>query len=369
MTPAARWPIKDHTQAKHRVLRSYLDGWIAVMGQQALRAYGSTRRLLLVDGFAGPGRYSGGEPGSPIIMLRALSEHPMLSRLSVVKFLFLFIEEDEERVGLLREEVAQLDLPSNAEVFIEHGSFEEQFGEVVDVVTDKGRTLIPTFAFVDPFGYSDAPMSLTGRFLDFPRSEALVFLPLSFIGRFLSRQGQAAALTGLFGSDDWAGAIPLHGSERSEFLVDLFEKQLLARGHVEHVISFQIRTTDRQDYRLVFATGHERGLELMKEAMWRVDPLAGTSYVAHTQTGQEVLFAPQVDTGPLLVELKNAFAGKWFTVSDAEAITLLRTPFVPGSHLKTKTLKPAEQAGLLEVVRPPGRRAGTFTADVKMRFT
>jgi hypothetical protein len=37
-------------------------------------------------------------------------------------------------------------------------------------------------------------------------------------------------------------------------------------------------------------------------------------------------------------------------------------------HLKRLTLVPAERAGVLEVDRPPGRRAGTFTDDVRMRF-
>jgi hypothetical protein len=33
-------------------------------------------RNIYIDGFAGPGRYKGGEDGSPIIALKALLEHP-----------------------------------------------------------------------------------------------------------------------------------------------------------------------------------------------------------------------------------------------------------------------------------------------------
>jgi hypothetical protein len=76
------WPLDDHTRAKHRVLRAYLDQWIPIMGQQALKVRGSGSasqpRLLLVDGFAGPGRYATGEPGSPLIMLEALTSHAAL---------------------------------------------------------------------------------------------------------------------------------------------------------------------------------------------------------------------------------------------------------------------------------------------------
>jgi three-Cys-motif partner protein len=166
------WDRDPHTAAKHRVLRSYLDGWIPVMAQQALRmrqyAVGAPR-LLLVDGFAGPGRYATEEPGSPLIMLDALLSHSAFDRFGDAQFNFLFIEDDKRRVDHLRAEVEALrPLPSNVSVQIEHGLFETTFGSLINQVTDRGRILIPTFAFIDPFGYSSASMSLTGRLLDFP---------------------------------------------------------------------------------------------------------------------------------------------------------------------------------------------------------
>ena len=77
------------------------------------------------------------------------------------------------------------------------------------------RTLVPTIAFIDPFGYSTASMSLAGRLLAFPRCEALIFLPLSFIHRFVGRDGQEAALTSLFGCED---AMPSAWRAKSDVL-------------------------------------------------------------------------------------------------------------------------------------------------------
>jgi hypothetical protein len=280
--------------------------------------------------------------------------------------LYLFIEEDERRVAHLRDELGRLSLPPNVHVRTEHGRFEATLGAVLDEIRPR-HVLVPTFAFIDPFGYSAASMSLTGRFLNFPRSEALFFLPLSFIHRFIGRAGQEAALTALFETEDWREAIALEGDERRAFLLSLFQRQLQHQGQVKHVTSFQLVTKDGNDYRLVFATGHERGLELMKRAMWSVDPIAGARYVARTDTGQEVLFQSTVDTDPLLAELLNAFGHQWFTVSDAARVTLFRTPFLHDKHLKRPTLVPAEKAGMIEVERAPGKRAGTFTDDVRLR--
>jgi three-Cys-motif partner protein len=364
------WDLEPHTAAKHRVLRAYLDAWIPVMAQQALRVHRlSTEppRLLLVDGFAGPGRYATGEPGSPLIMLEALLSHAAFERLGGVSFVFLFIEHDERRVDRLRSEVTSLGaLPANVSVHIEHGEFETTFGSLVNEVTDSGKILVPTLAFIDPFGYSTSPMSLSGRFLAFPRCEVLSFLPLSFVHRFVGRAGQENAMNSLFGCEDWKAAIDLKGAERTNFLLELFETQLGENAGVKHVRSFQLQTQDGEDYRLVFGLGHVKGLEIAKDAMWKVDPVSGTSYKATTESGQEVLFdaADTVSTAPLLQELRTRFQTEWFTIEQAEECTLLDTPFRIG-QLRQRTLAPAERGGTLEVERPG--RSGFKGA--RMRFS
>ncbi len=254
----------------------------------------------------------------------------------------------------MRSEVAALGaLPSNVRVHIEHGEFEQTFGSLVDQATGCGKILVPTFAFIDPFGYSSASMSLTGKLLAFRRCEVLFFLPLSFVHRFVGRDGQEAALTSLFGTDEWRSAIGLAGDARRAYLLELFENRLGASGGVEYVRSFKLQTQDGNDYRLVFGLGHRKGLEIAKDAMWAVDPVNGTSYVATTKSGQEVLFGPAetVDTAPLLAEFRSRFGSSWFTIEQAEDCTLLDTPFRIG-QLRQRTLQPAERGGVLEVDRP-----------------
>ena len=107
----------------------------------------------------------------------------------------------------------------------------------------------------------------------------------------------------------------------------------------------------------------------MKDAMWSVDPVEGRKYVGRTASGQEVLFEPDdaLDTRPLLNQLRTEFGTAWFTIEEAEAVTLL-SPY-KASHLKKRTLKWAEeQLGELEVSRSSGQRKGTFTPGTRMRF-
>lgn len=118
MADPALWPLDDHTRAKHRVLRAYLNAWLPVMGQQAqkvIRLTDDPPRLLLVDGFAGPGRYETGEEGSPLIMLKTLLEHDAFGRMGDVEFNYLFIEHDARRVAHLETELENLELPANVQ--------------------------------------------------------------------------------------------------------------------------------------------------------------------------------------------------------------------------------------------------------------
>jgi len=63
------WEMQPHTRAKHAILRQYLQAWISILTQ------GGFPNILYIDGFAGPGRYAGGEDGSPIIAIKSALEH------------------------------------------------------------------------------------------------------------------------------------------------------------------------------------------------------------------------------------------------------------------------------------------------------
>lgn len=83
------WPLDDHTIGKHLVLKSYMDAWLPIV----LKTY---KKALFADVFAGPGEYSGGEFGSPIIALKVLAEHVHHSVMSG-HLDYIFVEEDVER--------------------------------------------------------------------------------------------------------------------------------------------------------------------------------------------------------------------------------------------------------------------------------
>jgi len=357
------WPMTRPTQAKHTILRKYLDAWLPILGA----GRHAHEHVVLIDGFAGPGRYTAGEPGSPLIMLEACLEHSAM--LDAIAH-FFFIEEHHERCEHLRKEIADLTLPSRVVVEIIEGSFADEFPDLIERLGTQFARPSPTFAFIDPFGAEEIPAALSTPLLRIPRCEVLVYFPVGFLARFTERQEFRPILDGLYGGDQWKRALAAPDFEtKKRVLHDLFLGEL--QTHVHWVRSFEITPAAKvggNTYYLFFGTGSQMGLRRMKDAMWKVDPEAGQAFRDSTLADHPVLFEQEADLARLQDMLREEFVSRWFTIEQAEQFTLLETAFRDNGHLKPG-LKAAEAVGALEVRRLAGKRAGSFTAGARMRFT
>jgi three-Cys-motif partner protein len=282
---------------------------------------------------------------------------------------FFFIEDDHARCEHLRTEVAQMSLPAKVQVEIIEGSFVDEFPRLIDRLTVQFGQLPPTFAFVDPFGAEEIPAALSTTLLNFPRCEVLVYFPVAFLARFAEQPEFMPILNSLYSGDQWKRALGAPDFEaRKRMLHDLFLAELQKR--IQWVRSFEITPATEaggNTYYLFFGTGSRVGLRRMKDAMWKVDPTSGEAFRDSTLTDHPVLFEQEPDLRQLRQMLRERFGTNWFIISQAEEFTLLETAFRDNGHLKP-VLRAAEADSVLEVQRPAGKRAGSFTPGTRMRF-
>lgn len=282
---------------------------------------------------------------------------------------FYFIEENIPRAQFLRDEIAKYGLPDSVDVEVVTGSFDVEFPQLIDRLRDRFGTLPPTFAFIDPFGAGAISVALSTPLLSIPRCELLVYVPIAHLARFVDHPDLVSTLNSLYGSDVWREATSSNVlAERKRILHDLFLQEVGKKADL--VRSFEI-TPDvgHNTYYLFFGTNSDRGLQRMKDAMWRVDPQGGVRFRDSTTVDHPVLFEERPDLAQLGVLLRENFGTRWFTIEEAQSFTLRSTPFRDNGHLKSPTLKPAEQRGEIEVERAAGKPAGSFTARTRMRFT
>jgi three-Cys-motif partner protein len=356
------WDLELHTAAKHAILRRYLQAWIPILSS----VHG---RVVYIDGFAGPGVYSRGEDGSPVIALKAALEHSSRMRGEIT---FLFIELDHQRKLSLERVVGAMSLPSNFRVTIHEGKCDETIGGLLDDLDRSGGRLAPTFAFLDPFGFSHTPFSLVKRLMGHPRCEVLITFMYEEINRFLTQEQMPQHFDSLFGCPAWAGARDLPSSgQRMAFLRDLYRQQLEKEAGVTFVRSFEMLNRDnRTDYFLFFGTKSIDGLKKMKEAMWKVDEGGTFQFSDATDPAQNVLFEAGPDVADLRAKLIAAFHDKSVSIEALEEFVLANTPYRE-THLRKPILVPMEKAippGIAVISAPSKRKRGQFPPGTVIKF-
>jgi three-Cys-motif partner protein len=368
-TEPVTWEREDHTKAKHELLLAFFNKWVSIHSEHFAKRGGGLVRIY--DGFAGPGVC--GESGSPIVLMRALCTNANLhKRWQAVRYELHFVEKVPGRAEMLEcrleeFEAAMRDGPGWSDRVrwsVTCGRYEENVPQPVS-----GNSAL--FLFLDPFGYSHAPMTLTQDLIQQPKSDTLIFLPLSFVNRFAGREGQERALDRFFGSPAWR-EVP-DGPRRPEALLELFQEQLQAAG-LEWVLPFRLKPEERSNaYWIVGGSGHLAGFASIKEGFWAVDPLNGQGFAAprSTRAGQEAFAFEETapsgpNTRPLLEVLRQRFGSEAFTIEDAIEVTR-RSRFLD-RHLKRMTLAEAETAGELQVRRPPGARQFKEGKGITLQF-
>jgi three-Cys-motif partner protein len=143
--------LDDHSRRKHKILREYFRQYIATRCQLPQQ---TKFRLVVVDGFAGAGRYACGSPGSPIIIIEELRS--TLAALNIrraaeglakleIQCLLLFNDADQAALETLRSNCAPLmaaikdEAPNlHLEVRFLNEEFETSYPEIKSLIS-QGR--------------------------------------------------------------------------------------------------------------------------------------------------------------------------------------------------------------------------------------
>lgn len=353
------WPLQPHTEAKHVILRKYLDAWLPILTKYQ-------GRVIIIDGFAGPGQYSNGEDGSPIIALKAVINHkiPIKSEIR-----FLFIEKEKDRCEFLKNKIGQIKLPDNIKFECVNDEFAKVIDSILDGMDKNNHNLAPTFTFIDPFGFSGVPLNIIKRIMKNKRCEVLISFMYEDIVRFLGLPQNQKNGTELFASDEWKNIIKEKDSELKEKqLHQLYQKQLENLADIKFVRSFKMRNKfDKCDYFLFFGTNNQLGLTKMKEAMWRVDPSGKFEFSDVTYNPSQTLLSPLRPNYTLLKSLiVKKFKGQEVKSEELKNFVITETPFLE-THYKKTILKPMEKNGEIRVNRN-GAKTGSYADGVVIEF-
>ena len=355
------WPLDPHTHGKHLVLEDYMKAWLPIMTRW-------NSKVLFIDGFAGPGKYAKGEDGSPVIALKALTNHSAKEQITN-GIIYLFIENDKQRCNHLQQVIKEIshELPDNCRYYIENSAFNDALGKILHHVEERNGNLIPAFVMIDPFGVSGVPMKTIARILANPKSEIFFSFMYEPINRFKQHPNFEQHLDDLFGCPEWRSGIDISDvSEKKEFFFSLYRSQLKKSG-AKHVLHFELYEGDRLKYAIFFGTQSLTGCDKMKQSIWKVAPLGDFKFRGD-RLNQFMIDVNIADHKILANQLKNRFRSEGrIAIQDITDFVKSDATLFHSGHLKRKTLKTMEENEQIEVESARNKKF-TYPDGTRIRF-
>ena len=370
--------MSPHTHAKHEILKKYLGAWFPILSKW-------NGRIVYLDGFAGPGEYNNGSYGSPIIALNVAKEHKLKLASEII---FYFIEKEKRRCLHLQKLINKLygyhedgsyeRLPANFKIYIEQGEFNYIMNSLLGKLEEEKLNLAPTFAFIDPFGYSDIDVQILARVLKFQKCELLITYMVGFLDRFAyDNKHEALIKQILMMSDDELESIRIikDKEEREEkWLKTLIDKvRQIIKDSSREVYSLSFRVKDRMNktmYYVIHLTGHLAGVKCMKEAMWNVGKSEGYVFSDYNfdPCQKSILDYLDLDYSKSWIpkaadNLYQKFKGEKKTIKELEQYVLLNTPWI----WRKEILKKLEEENKISVIGERSRKK-TYPDGLTIHF-
>jgi three-Cys-motif partner protein len=247
---------REQTEVKHRILKRYLEAFIPIVGNWA-------DDITYIDCFAGP--WQSADPDlkdtsfSHAIEVIRRTKSILASRGRTPTIRCLFIEKDPHAFTKLK---AFCDKISDVAVQPENWDFTQHVSDVVNFATERKNSF--PFVFIDPTGWQPLQISTIKPILRLVPGEVLINLMTSFIKRFLSDDSKG--FDRLVGPD-WQRLVSLSGEEQEEELVDSYTLTVRRTGRFRYVCTLPVMKPDQDafHYHMVYATRHEKGVEVFKE--------------------------------------------------------------------------------------------------------
>ena len=357
----------EQSRIKAAIVSDYFWAWAKVIISSLKKQRGG--RVAYIDLFAGPGRYTDGTRSTPLMVLeRAISDADMREYLVAQ-----FNDADKANASMLQEEINAL--PGIEKLKHKPQVASEEVGDKIVKMFER-MNLVPTFFFVDPWGYKGLSLALVNSVLKNWGCDCVFFFNYNRINMGLTNDAVKQHLDVLFGEDranelrQQVERLPPH--EREAAIIEALIEALRAMG-AEYVLPFCFKNErgKRTSHHLVFATKHPRGYRIMKEIM--------AKHSSEQEQGVASFgYCPASVIHPLLFELNRplddleemllaVFDGQTLTTAEIYDRHNIGRPYIMKNY-KTVLTSMEERKVIEADPSAPTRRKGTFADHVRVSF-
>jgi three-Cys-motif partner protein len=312
---------------KTKIVVDYFGPWANIMKMRT-----RSNKIGYLDFFAGPGVFDDGTESTPVQIMRVILAEPRLRAITLT----MFEDKDPEAIDSLSKRLAALD-GFNALGHAPNISSGESLRSEIETYF-AGNAVVPTFMFLDPFGYAGLTRDLMRAILKDWGCEIAFYFNFNRINAALRNQKVRSHMDKLFGAERVdaaraALAAVKDESAREAIILDAMRDALYEIG-AKHVLRFRFRKPrGTLDHHLVFAT---KNLDPAQKIMKDIMSLASSAIDADgigsfeynpDESGAALPLGADTPMQRLKADLLRRFTGQSLTVRNIYELHNEGTPF------------------------------------------
>ncbi len=252
---------KAHSAVKTEIVTKYFPQWLRIIKSRT-----PSKKLGYVDLFAGPGIYGDGSESTPILIMKHILANEDLRDMVLTMF-------SDKKVKYVRELKKNINTLPNIGS-LKHPPEIEQKSAAESHIPEyfENRAIIPTFMFLDPFGYSGLSLKLMRAVLKDWACEVMFFWNFTRINAAIRNNVVREEMDAIFGHDrvdrlrDQLKGIADQQVREAIILGTLREALGTIKAQYMEVFRFR-NTAENITHHLVFVTKNILGQRIMKDIM------------------------------------------------------------------------------------------------------
>jgi three-Cys-motif partner protein len=352
----------DQSEVKARIVQKYFFAWCKVIMPWA-------ERVAYIDLYAGPGRYRDGAASTPLLILQQAISDTVLSQ----KLVAIFNDADPNHTNNLEKEISSIPGVKKLK-HLPTVNCAPVDSELADTLNQ--TSLIPSFSFVDPFGYKGLSLRIVNGVIKDWGCDCVFFFNYNRINAGISNPLVEDHMNQLFGvkrANKLRATLPSKSPTMREALILEELAQAIKEMGGAYVLPFRFKNSagTRTSHSLIFVSKAFVGYHIMKGIMAKESSTTDQGVPSFTYSPADasmpLLMSLQRPLSQLRGMLKKNFAGKTLTMKTIYETHSVDTPYIDRNY-KDVLLK-MEEAGEITVTSATGkRRANTFADHLIVSF-
>lgn len=330
---------KQQTSYKIKYIKEYIDGWAYVSCNRD-----NIKEINFIDCMCNAGVYRDGDLCTSMEILKIFIDFS--SKYPDKTFNLFLNDYDGNRINILNK-VKSLLLPTpinNINIYITQKDVNDYLSELP--LRYNFNNYCATILFVDPYDFGTVHIDVVKNFIEKHYCELL----FNFFISDYERNGIDDRIKKCI-----ENCVNINEINNKEDLINFIFNQLKV-GRMEYKFSYKFKNQkNRELYQIIFFTPHIRGLEVLKEALWKV--FNGQFYHINIENNesQMSLFNYESDKNCLLAYHANvakdillkSFSSKIMKYNDIEIFLIENTMLSDGQIIKN-VLKPLIDEGKIK---------------------